>query len=103
MPPEALDEDPHYGTELDIFSYGVLMLRVCSGDWPVPSVRFHDVPLKRIRSEVERRQEYFDKIGPNHPLRSLIMECLSNDPARRPSVSQLLYRLNQSGRYIMID
>ncbi len=88
MPPEAMVQDPHYGTEIDIFSYGVLILHVCSGDWPIPG--------KRIAlTEVERRQEYLDQMGANHPLRSLAIDCLSNDSSDRPTAAQVLYRLQE--------
>ncbi len=34
MPPEAMVHDPRYGTEIDIFSFGALMLYVCTEECP---------------------------------------------------------------------
>ena len=36
MPPEALSEEPRYDTRIDEFSYGVLMIHILCGRWPMP-------------------------------------------------------------------
>ena len=45
-------------------------------------------------SEVERRAEYLQEIGNNHPLTTLVRQCLSNAPVQRPEASALLNRIN---------
>ena len=45
-------------------------------------------------SEVERRAEYLQEIGKDHPLMGLIHQCLSNMPTRRPEAPALLERVN---------
>ena len=41
-------------------------------------------------SEVERRAEYLQEIGNDHPLMGLIHQCLSNTPARRPEAHEVV-------------
>ena len=36
MPPEALVADPVYGTSLDMFSFGILILHIVTGEFPSP-------------------------------------------------------------------
>ena len=49
------------------------------------------------RSELERRRDYIQplhsQLGEQHPLVQLVHQCLSNNPARRPSAEELLQRL----------
>ena len=83
MPPEVFsDQCMSYGIKLDIFSYGVLMVHMFCGEWPY-SLKEPTV------SEVDRRQEYLDSIGHKYPLMGLIIRCLSNDPAGRPTAAEI--------------
>lgn len=57
-------------------------------------------PNKKLhRSEVERREKYFNLLndivmkGESHPLAQLSKECLSNDPNLRPTTEQILAAL----------
>jgi len=55
---EAQVDMPHYGTSLDVFSYGGVILH--TKEWPTLSaVKQYDPKTKRVRgfTEVERRQE----------------------------------------------
>jgi len=45
-------------------------------------------------SEIERRAEYLQEIGNDHPMMGLIRLCLSNMPTRRPEAPALLERVN---------
>ena len=45
-------------------------------------------------SEVERRAEYLQEIGNDHPLMVIIRQCLSNASARRPEAPALLDQVN---------
>ena len=45
------------------------------------------------RTEVERRQPYFDQLEGNAQLVELIKTCLHNDPSQRPSAEQLVTAL----------
>ena len=53
-----------------------------------------DNPGKLVgRTEVERRQLYFDQVEGNVQLVQLIKTCLDNDPAQRPTAEQLVTEL----------
>jgi len=64
------------------FSYGVFMVHMFCGEWP------HSLKESTL-SEVECQQEYLDSIGHEHPLMGLIIQCLSNDPAGRPTAAEI--------------
>lgn len=90
MPPEATVANPKYDKCIDIFSYGVMMIHVLCGEWPLPTREavepgLLNIGLKAV-SEVERRKIHLLKIGRNHPLLNLIRQCLANNPEHRPSI-----------------
>ena len=97
MPPEALDKSPVYGPPMDVFSFGGIILRTFSQQWPSPSsqVQFDPKTRKMIAlSEVEQRQEYLDKmIGEAEVLRLLVEKCLDYDPFVRPSIPTVCERI----------
>ena len=98
MPPEALTAKPKYTTKIDVYSYGVLIIHTLSGRWPFPEDAFRPDPQNPDAiipvSEVERRAEYLQEIGNDHPLMGVIQQCLSNIPARRPEAPGLLDQVN---------
>ena len=102
MPPEALAEDVtniHYGKELDMFSFGCVMLHTLSHQWPTPSQAVIINPETGLvtggRSEVERRSKYFERIDRSRSdvLIPLIESCLSNLSKNRPSVVRVCDQL----------
>ena len=99
MPPEALAHNPTYDTRLDCFSYGVMMLHVLCGRWPIPDRATRVNPRNPHRliplSESERRDEYIQEVGEDHPLMALIQECLSNHPPHRPDAEEVLRRVRE--------
>ena len=94
MPPEALTENPHYSKDIDIFSYGVLIVHVFCHECPVPGEKSQPDPnttngTRFVHlSEMERRQKYLDRVGTNHSLYSLITECL-DQAERRPKTQDV--------------
>ena len=98
MPPEALTAKPKYTTKIDVYSYGVLIIHTLCGRWPFPEDVFRPDPQNPDAiipaSEVERRAEYLQEIGNDHPLMGLIRQCLSNIPAQRPETKALLDQVN---------
>ena len=98
MPPEALTAKPKYTSKIDIYSYGVLIIHTLCGRWPFPGGAFCSDPQNPDAiipvCEVERRAEYLQEIGNDHPLMAVIHQCLSNVPARRPEAPALLDRVN---------
>ena len=99
MPPEALDDKPVYGPPLDVFSFGGIILYVTSRQWPTPKSWSQIDPKTRkgiFLSEVERRQQYIDKmIGGDADLKPLVMSCLEDDPELRPTGTDISERLKK--------
>ena len=99
MGPEALAEIPEYGPSLDVFSYGGVILHVVNQEWPKPLHYVVTGPKTRklvALSEVERRQEHVEKMrGAPVDLRNLVEQCLSNDPSRRPPISDVSERMRR--------
>lgn len=93
MPPELLTDDNVCNASIDVFSYGVTMLHTICGEWPMPTtqVEFNTSEYQtRGFSEVERRQQYLNKLtGEAEELRPMIEACLDNDPVKRPSIAEL--------------
>ena len=99
MPPEALGVHPQYNTKLDMFSFGVLMIHTLCAQFPFPTVVFREDPSKPcvliVVSESDRRAKWLDRIGRDHPLMDLILQCLSDDPHRRPTAVEALIKISQ--------
>ena len=101
MPPEALEDIANicYGKELDVFSFGCVMLHALSHQWPTPSQAVTTDPETGIvtggRNEVERRSKYFDKVVGHRSdlLIPLIESCLSNLPKNRSSIESVCDQL----------
>ena len=100
MPPEALDDTPEYGPPMDMFSFAGIILHIFNQQWPSPSKQVQFDPKTRRRvalSEVERRQQYLDKmVGEAEVLRPLVEECLDDDPAVRPTIASVCEKIQVS-------
>ena len=85
MPPEALDfGNSKYNESLDIFSIGVLMLEIGTQQEPLANLRGIG-----IIHEVIRRERDLKLLSEDHPLRSLVLHCLKDNPKERPNASDL--------------
>ena len=100
MPPEALARCPVYGPPMDVFSFAGIILHTFNQQWPSPTEQVQFDPKTRRRvalSEVERRQQYLDKMtGEAEVLRPLVEECLDDDPAVRPTIATICERIHVS-------
>ena len=95
MPPEVMIAIPNYNTSIDEFSFGILMIHVFSGRWPMPQVgqtRFEADKLVPV-TEAERREVFLRAIGNDHPLMDLILQCINNDPGSRAPAGEIVERL----------
>ena len=96
MPPESLANSPVYGPPMDVFSFAGIILHTFNQQWPRPTEQVQFDPKTRkmmALSEVERRQQYLDKmIGEAEVLRLLVKECLDYDPAVRPTIETVCER-----------
>ena len=101
MPPEALEDvtNIRYGKELDVFSFGCVMLHTLSHQWPTPSQAVIINPETGLamggRTEVDRRSQYFERIDKTNSdvLIPWIKSCLSNLPKNRPSIVRVCDQL----------
>ena len=97
MPPECLTNSPVYGPPMDVFSFAGIMLHTFNQQWPRPTEQVQFDPKTRRKVallEVERRQQYLDKmIGEAEVLRRLVEECLDDDPAVRPTIANVCERI----------
>ena len=93
MPPEALENRPIYGPQLDIFSLGAVTLHLVTQVWPSPSalVRFDEETGRReMVPEVTRRREHIDKMsGAAADLVPLVVSCLEDNPNKRPQLKEV--------------
>ncbi|XP_065917214.1 serine/threonine-protein kinase D1044.8-like isoform X2 [Dysidea avara] len=100
MPPESLANIPVYGPPMDIFSFAGIILHTFNQQWPHPTelVQYDHKTRRRVAlSEVERRQQYLDKLrGEAEVLRSLVEACLDDDPTVRPTTSAVCERIQAS-------
>ena len=86
MAPETFFDDPQYDKMVDVFSYGGIVLYTIVQQWPTPKAKLK--ANKIIASEVERRQEYLDKINTfQDELKPLVKSCLQDEPTDRPEIS----------------
>ena len=74
--PEANNPDMH-STKMDVYSYGVLLSEMCSGQFPDAD---HTVLVERVR---------------NGQMADLVRHCLANERDRRPTMSRILTILNE--------
>ena len=103
MPPEG--DTQKYAPSLDVFSYGVLAMFTLTQMFPknVLTANYTDEKTGKLtaRSEVERRQEYVDKIhnvpeiSNKHYLAQMIRQCLKNQPESRPEIKNVFTILKQ--------
>ena len=100
MPPEALaaGDNTKYGRELDVFSFGCVMLHTLSHQWPTPSEAVVTDPTTlemKAQSEIDRRKIYFDTINGSKADMVIpsIKGCLGNLPNNRTSVLRLCDQL----------
>ena len=102
MPPECLVNSPVYGPPMDVFSFAGIILHTFNQQWPKPTESIQVDPKTRRKVavallEVERRQQYLDKmIGEAEVLRPLVEECLDDDPAVRPTIVTVCERIQVS-------
>ena len=101
MPPEALEDHPHYGSGIDIFSFGIICLFTAIQELPCDLLQAtyldHQTNTLMARSEVERRAKYMVKLHRTHhdnqSLVLLIESCLRNKPKQRPAATGVLQEI----------
>ena len=99
MPPECLASKPVYGLPLDMFSFGGVILYICTQKWPqlAPLIDFNpDTNERIVLTELQRRQQYLDEmLGVYADLKSLVISCLDDNPKQRPLVTKALLKIKR--------
>lgn len=99
MSPESLVPSPKYDQQLDIFSFGVLIIHVMLQDFPLPEcgpTKLDETDRSKLIaiSEVARRAKLLKRMGKEPVLRILAEKCLSNDPKQRPHITNIISDLD---------
>jgi serine/threonine protein kinase len=90
-----------YNESIDCFSFGILAIHVATGNAPLPcctSAQFDS------STEIKRFQTSLDQVCTDHPLRLLILDCLKEVEAERPTAAALateLFTLKESQQYTL--
>ena len=100
MPPEVLIGTHYAPTAVDIYSFGVTLLEMCSGLEPKPKEFVQmtgesEGMLCQMVPERERRAASFSALPPKHPLEPTILKCLELKAESRPTAEQLLSALQE--------
>lgn len=84
--PEAFGSD--YGPEVDVFSYGCLLIEMVTYSFPMPRE-------SETLSEYKKREHLLDSLSPavHEEFQPLIRRCLNDEPADRPKFAWLLDKL----------
>ena len=85
MPPECLVDRPHFTDKGDVFSLGVVALQVTTQE--PPAFGFGGIGIQK---EVERRSADLARLPADHPMKPPILQCLQDDPAKRPSSGEMI-------------
>ena len=99
MSPEARDENPQYTVKLDIFSFGTLIIHTFIGQVPA----LHDVPYNQQalklseegKIELMKRRRAIQQMTTDHCMYPLIVRCLHDKPAPRPTADKMHQSLQE--------
>jgi len=90
MAPEVIEHKP-YDTKADVFSFGVLLWELLTGQIP-----YNDhTPLQAAVGVVQKGLRPTIPPGCPMQLAAILTSCWSRDPAERPSFAELLRRLQE--------
>ena len=94
MPKECLGDHPRFTAKSDTFSFGVVMLQVSTQE--PPSCHFgEDINTARARD--------LSKLSDDHPLKSLIVACLDDNPNKRPDMNEIESELWSISRKVAVQ
>ena len=95
MSPEVLRPHPKYGVELDVFSFGHVALYTANQAFPNVYELEENCSVRSGNVQITRRRIFIDKMGTDHCLHKLIINCLHDSPEQRPTTSEVTHHLQQ--------
>ena len=99
MPPETFSATPQCDEKFDVFSFGTLILHVCTYQRPNPAPNVTYNPqnprVPRQLTEVERRHKYLNMVDEKNPLRAIAKSCLQGLPSQRPRTATIVSNLEE--------
>jgi tRNA A-37 threonylcarbamoyl transferase component Bud32 len=99
VPPEVIMSQP-YCERVDVFSFGIVLCEMASGEMPYKEVALRPGMTKFKLLDMIANEGLRPKIpdGLNQSLRTLIDKCLQKDPNRRPAIIDVVEDLQTSVR-----
>lgn len=96
MAPETKTRNPTYGTSVDIFSAGHLIIHISIQDWPKLYKVENHLAVAPGQMEIAERRDALDRgMGKDHCMYNLAVDCLHDNPEQRPSTVDFNKRLNK--------
>lgn len=100
MSPEQCESSPLINEQTDVYSLGLLLFEMATGQSPYPLE--DDQPLPWLYAQVERRPRTLRQLRPEAPaaLEALVSAMLDKLPRQRPTMSEVESQLRQCGQFL---
>ena len=98
MPPEALQYPPRYDQQLDVFSFGTVIISILTHQWPEPGPpNVYEGDKLIAQTEFNRRKQYIKMFSEREQalLLNLVRSCLENRPEARLKSSELVVEVKK--------
>ena len=93
MPPEALQHPPRYNQQLDVFSFGNVIISILTHQWPEPGPpNTYEGNTLVAQTEFNRRKQFIKLFSQREQVLflDLVRSCLENRPEVRPRSTELV-------------
>ncbi len=89
MSPEQIRRDPGIGYSTDIYSLGVVLYELLTGQVPFNAEHTYEV-IDMVENQPPPKPSSVSKYPVPRMLEKLVMRCLSKDPAKRPDTQEMI-------------
>ena len=89
LPPEVINQDPNYGTPIDIWSLGITIVEMGDGEPPFNNLE-QNAALQEIRNVDKPAASFKDSSKWSQDLVELVGWCLDKDASKRKGARDLL-------------
>lgn len=105
MAPEVRKIPADCSPAMDIFAFGVIVVQIRSHKFPNPGPDQEKTKfgLSKTVTEVDRRQKHIRMFGQTHPLRTIALNCLKNNPKGRPTALEICRELEQTQQTVSYE